>query len=255
MIRIAIIEDEMPAREKLKRFIEEAKETTEIIAEITTVDAAIGFLKNTRVDLVISDIELLDGNAFEIYQQVRLECPIIFTTAYDQFWMNAFESNGIDYLLKPFSKERFNKAWNKFILLGNSSKHKDQLAENLSRLIEEKFSQKIYKKRFTVQIRNEVHFLDTDSIVYFESSDGVIFAYDKLGKKHLLNYSTLKEIESQLNPTDFFKINRSELISKIYIEKIERFSKNALAIKMKGYTQYLKTSQSNTAELRIWLEE
>lgn len=255
MIRVVIIEDELPAREKLKRFLDEVKESIEVVAEISTVETAVEFLRNSKVDLVISDIELQDGNAFEVYGQIALTCPIIFTTAYDQFWMNAFETNGIDYLLKPFSKDRFQKAWDKFVLLRETESDKNQLLENLSRLIEDNLATKKFRKRFTVHTRTGVHFLDTDSIVYFEANDGVILAYDNLGKKHLLNYSTLKEIETQLDPACFFKINRSELISKQHIEKMERYNKNTLAIKMKGYTVVLKTSQSITAELRSWIEE
>lgn len=255
MIRIVIIEDELPAREKLKRFLSEVKELTEVVAELATVEAAVEFLKNSAVDLVISDIELQDGSAFEIYRQITLTCPIIFTTAYDQFWMDAFETNGIDYLLKPFSKDRFQKAWDKFMLLKETVSDKNQILENLSKLIEDSLAVKKFRKRFTVHTRTGVHFLETDSIVYFEANNGVILAHDHLGKKHLLNYTTLKEIETQLDPADFFKINRSELISKQHIEKIDRYNKNTLAIKMKGYPGILKTSQSSTAELRNWIEE
>ena len=255
MIRIVVIEDELPAREKIKRFLSEVNEPNQIVAEIPTVEMAVEFLGNSKVDLVISDIELLDGNAFEIYRKITVACPIIFTTAYDQFWMNAFETNGIDYLLKPFSKDRFQKAWNKFVLLKEAESDKNQLLENLSRLIDANLATKKFRKRFTVHTRAGVHFLDTDSIVYFEASDGVILAHDILGKKHLLNYSTLKEIETQLDPASFFKINRSELISKQHIEKLERYNKNTLAIKMKGYSVVLKTSQSSTAELNRWIDE
>ena len=104
MTRILIIEDEIPARKKLRRFIEELDTPTVILAEIDTVQAAVDYLSSREVDVIFSDIELLDGNAFEIYQQVSVACPIIFTTAYDRFWMDAFESNDIAYLLKPFSK-------------------------------------------------------------------------------------------------------------------------------------------------------
>lgn len=255
MIKIAIIEDELPAREKLKRFMRELHTQVDIVAEINSVEAAISFLKTTEVDLIISDIELQDGNAFDIYQQVSLLCPIIFTTAYDQFWMNAFDCNGIDYLMKPFSKDRFQKAWNKFLLLRNSTSDKNTLLNNITKLIEQNYKDKKFKKRITIHTNLKIYFLDMETIVLFEARDGVVFAFDQMGKKHLLNYSTLKEIESQLNPVDFFRINRSELISKQHIERIERYTKNILAVKMKGFQKYLKTSQSNTATLREWIEE
>lgn len=254
MTRILIIEDEIPARKKLKRFIEELDLATEIIAEIDTVQYAIMFLKNTQVDLIFSDIELLDGNAFEIYSEVNIGCPVIFTTAYDQFWMNAFEKNGIDYLLKPFSKERFQKAWDKYLMLSNSSSDANHPIQTLTKLIQQNFQQTAYKKRFTIHKNQNIYFLATDDILFFEANEGVIFAYDENGKKHLLTESTLREIENQLNPNDFFRINRSELVQKNYIEKIERYNKNSLAIKLKGYNQHLKTSQSQTALFREWME-
>ncbi|MFD2907545.1 LytR/AlgR family response regulator transcription factor [Flavobacterium ardleyense] len=255
MIKILIIEDEIPARKKLKRFLDELETTTEIVAEIDTVEVAIEFLKESKIDLIFSDIELLDGNAFEIYNRVSVSCPIIFTTAYDQFLMNAFETNGIAYLLKPFSKDRFQAAWDKFLLFRNSSVNENQQLNNLTELIRQNFVQNSYKKRFTIHAHQRIYFLDTENITFFEASESVIFAVDINGKKHLLSESTLKDIEKQLNPVDFFRINRSTLINKQHIEKIERYTKNTLALKLVGYKEYLKTSQSSTHSFREWIEK
>ena len=254
MIKILIIEDEIPARKKLKRFLEELNTAIEVVAEIDTVQKAIDFLADTKVDLIISDIELLDGNAFEVYKQIPVACPIIFTTAYDQFLMNAFESSGIDYLLKPFSKERFQKSWNKFLQFRNTASENDTLLMNLTKLIESNFSEKSYKERFTINYRQGIYFLETNNIAFFQADEGVVFAIDTSGKKHILTESTLTKIEAQLNPEAFFRINRSELVGKKHIEKIERYAKNSLAIKMKGCETSLKTSQSATSSFREWVE-
>tara|TARA_R110000868_G_scaffold131361_3_gene341393 strand:+ start:392 stop:847 length:456 start_codon:yes stop_codon:yes gene_type:complete len=96
-------------------------------------------------------------------------------------------------------------------------------------------------------------YIDVDNITFFQVHDYVIFAYDSTGKKHLLNVISLKDIEAQLNPTHFFRINRSEVISKDHVERIERYSNNVLAIKMKGQISLLKTSQSNTSSFRFWV--
>jgi DNA-binding LytR/AlgR family response regulator len=255
MINILLLEDEIPARKKLKRFLEEMDVQINIVAEIDTVAMGIVFLKNNAVDLIFSDIELLDGNSFEIYNQVPLSCPIIFTTAYDQFWMDAFESNGIAYLLKPFSKDRFQKAFDKFLLFSNAANDENKQLTNLEKLIEQHFTKQSYKNRFTIHRNREFFFLDVENITFFGASEGVVFAYDTTGKRHLLNESTLKEIEDQLNPSDFFKINRSELISKQHVEKIERYTKNTLSVKMKGYAYHLKTSQTTTSVFREWIEK
>jgi DNA-binding LytR/AlgR family response regulator len=255
MIKILIIEDEIPARKKLKRFCEELDTPIEIMAEIDTVAKGISFLKSNTVDLIFSDIELLDGNSFEIYSQVPLSCPIIFTTAYDQFWMNAFDSNGIAYLLKPFSKDRFQKAWDKFLMLRNTPNDANTLLNTLTKVIEQNFREKAFKKRFAVHNRQGIYFLDTENISFFEANEGAVFAYDTTGKKHLLTESTLREIEEQLNPSDFFRLNRSELVHKPHIEKMEYYTKNTLAVKLKGCPKYLSTSQNNTASFRIWIVE
>lgn len=253
MTKVLIIEDEIPARKKLKRLIEKLDSPTEIIAELDTIESAITFLNQRQPDLIFSDIELLDGNAFEIYRQVSVTCPIIFTTAYNFFWMDAFDSNGIDYLLKPYSKERFQKAWDKFLLLRNSSFEQEKVVHELTKLLQQNFTTKDYKKRFSVKTYQGIYFLDTIDIIFFKAEEGAVFAHDSQNKRHLLSETTIKEIEEQLNPSDFFRINRSEIVQKNYIQKIQRYNKNILAIKLNSSETYLKTSQSKTSEFKEWI--
>lgn len=255
MIKVLIIEDEIPARKKVKRFVEELTLPVKIMAEIDNIQSGILFLKNNKPDLILSDIELIDGTAFEIFSKTTVDCPIIFITAYDKFWMDAFESNGIDYLMKPFTKERFQKAWEKYLSLSNSKVAYNHVIENLTKVISLRFSEKNYRKRFSVFTKQSIYFLEINDISYFIATDGVVFAFDKSGKKHLLSFSTLKEVELCLDPADFFRINRSDLISKQNIEKLVRISKNALAVKMKGYDKLLIASQSNTPLLREWIDK
>ncbi len=254
MVKILIIEDEIPARKKLKRFLQDLDIKTEVVAELDTVAEAIDFLDTAGVDLIFSDIELLDGNAFEIYREVQVFCPIIFTTAYDQFLMNAFETNGIAYLLKPFSKDRFQNAWDKFLRLKKSASEENQQLYRITNLIQQTFAKKAYKEQFTIHAQQGIYFLKTELISYFEADEGVIFAFDTMGKKHVLNESSLKSVEAYLNPDDFFRINRSVLLKKHHIEKIERYTKNTVAISVKGTKNHLKTSQSNTAPFMQWIE-
>src|SRR5690606_4427134 len=200
MIKVVIIEDEIPARKKLKRFLAEVDNSTEIIAEIGTVSEAIEFLKQEKsIDLILSDIELQDGTAFEIYQAVTGSCPVIFTTAYNQFLMDAFASNGSEYLFKPFSVERFKKAWDNFLLLKKTTSVDDNLLSKLTQLLN-KPTEKTFKNRFSVSSKQGTYFLETTDIVYFSAEEGVVFAVDKNFKKHLLTQATLKEIEALVNP-------------------------------------------------------
>lgn len=281
-MKILIIEDELPARKKLKRFIQEQstlhQQEVEIIGEIDRVETAIEFLNDHQPDLIFSDIELLDGLAIEIFKVREVNCPVIFTTAYHQYWMEALEGNGIDYLLKPISMERFEKAWLKYMKFSfrlpspdqeatvlmpqenqgvQEDKNFDNVHQKLLRLasaLEERLGVPSFKKRLTIQNHQGIYFLETDRISFFQAHEGVIYAYDETGKKHLLNVSSLKEIEDQINPQDFFRINRGELVGKTHIQRVERYNKNTLAIQLKGHSEWLKTSQNATSQFNDWLK-
>jgi DNA-binding LytR/AlgR family response regulator len=169
--------------------------------------------------------------------------------------MHAFETNGIAYLLKPFNFDRFEKAWHKYLNLKGQPESVISLTKAISDIIDKKLNAKSFKKRFTIQKQNGIYFLLVENIAFFEATDGLIYAYDDSGKKHLLNDTTLINIEDQLDPKDFFRLNRGELVHKTFIEQIERHTKNNLAIKVKGHNKYLTTSQTNTSAFRAWLGE
>lgn len=257
MIKVVIIEDEAPAVRKLKRFLEDLSEAITIIAELTNVEDAIAFFKNNEdIDIVFSDIELTDGNAFDIYKEVTPNCPIIFTTAYNQFLMDAFEGNGIAYLLKPFSFDRFEKAWQKFKSLYQSKPElNNSIIEKLGSLLGQTHVQRDYRTRFSINTASGTYFLEIDDIVFFNAEEGVVFAVDHQGKNHLLTQATLKQIEEELDPKYFFRINRAQLIHKPYIAGMERYNKNTLAIKLKNGSSSLVTSQSTTSAFKEWVEK
>ncbi len=257
MIKVLILEDEAPARRKFKRFIEELEQPVTVIAELGTITEAASFLKTTTdIDLILSDIELQDGNVFEVYSNISISCPIIFTTAYNEFLMDAFETNGIEYLLKPFSKERFNKAWNKFLLLRNNSNTNDHILHHLNHFIKDYQPEtQTYKNRFSITSHSVTYFLNTTDILFFSAEEGVVFALDHFGKKHLLNQATLKEIEAVIDPYLFFRINRSELVNKNFIKHIRRYNKNTLAITLNSFDRHLITSQNTTSLFKEWIEK
>jgi len=254
MLKIAIIEDEAPARKKLKNYIEKTGVPFEIVKEIETVDdTQVFFGTNPEVDLIFSDIELRDGNVFDVYIQIEITAPIIFITAYDNFWMNAFETSGIEYLLKPYSYQRFEKAWHKYTFLKNKMEvNHNEIFNKLDAYYQSKFDLKpVYKEYIPIKSNSSIYFLKVEDILFIQSDYGVIFAYDSANKKHLLNQTSLKELQEMLNPTTFYKINRSEFVNKTYIEKISRYTKNTIAIHIQSHT--LKTSQNNTAEFNAWM--
>lgn len=256
MIKVVIIEDEAPARRKLKRFLADLSDPVLVVAELTNIAQSIEYLENTKeIDLILSDIELLDGNAFNIFREVQLSTPIIFTTAYDQFYMDAFESNGIEYLLKPFSFERFKKAWNKFLLLRGDKRDNLEIMNKIGELLSQQNAGiPEFKKRFSVSSGRKMYFIDTEEVLYFSAEEGVVLAVDIKLKNHILSYPTLKEIEIMVDPYEFYRINRSQLVNKKFIEQIQRYSKNTVAVKLKGLEKLMLTSQSNTATFRQWIE-
>ena len=256
MIKVLIIEDEAPAVRKLKRFLEELNEPIEVIGELSTVADAILFLKKgSAIDIVFSDIELIDGNALDIYRQVTPSCPIIFTTAYNQFLMEAFETNGVAYLLKPFSYHKFERAWQKFKMLYQPTPALGNLMiEKLHSLLAQAVDKREYRTKFSIITAKGTYFLDVNDVVYLNAEDGVVFAIDQNGKNHLLPQPTLKQLEDELDPKFFFRINRAQLVHKLHIGGLERYNKNTLAIKLKTISERLITSQSTTSAFKAWIE-
>ncbi|WP_299685716.1 LytTR family DNA-binding domain-containing protein [uncultured Dokdonia sp.] len=254
MIKVVLIEDEAPARKKLKNYLDKLGEPIQIIKELETVAETLSFFETIpEVNLIFSDIELRDGNVFEVYNQITVDFPIIFATAYDQFWMNAFETSGIEYLLKPYTYDRFEKAWHKYTSLkSNMTINNNDIFKKLDAYYQNKVEVKPeYKEYIPVKSNGSIYFLKIHDIMCIQSDYGVVFAYDSANKKHVLNQTSLKELQDILDPTQFFKINRSELVSKNYIEKISRYTKNTVAIHLKSHI--LKTSQNTTAAFNSWM--
>tara|TARA_R110002020_G_scaffold267391_1_gene482525 strand:+ start:2885 stop:3658 length:774 start_codon:yes stop_codon:yes gene_type:complete len=257
MIKILILEDELPARKKLKRFLEQLQLDVKVIAEIESVETGIEFLQaSPALDLIISDIELRDGNAFEIFEKVSFPCPIIFTTAYNEFWLEAFESNGIAYLLKPISLDKFRQAWDKFQLLTQQPSPQLEWFQQLQSTLKNASGAKDnFKSRFSIPTSRGNYYLDTKEVVYFSAESGLVYALDVSGKRHLMKEATLKEIEITVDPSHFFRINRSELVQKSFVQGTQRYSKNSVAIKISGIDQHLICSQSQTPTFLNWIEQ
>ncbi|GMQ30614.1 LytTR family DNA-binding domain-containing protein [Algoriphagus confluentis] len=257
MIKTLLIEDELPARKKLLRYIQELDLPISVIAELETVESGIEFFKSKPIlDLIISDIELRDGNAFAVFEKTQISCPIIFTTAYNEFWMDAFESNGIAYLIKPFSREKFYQAWEKFMRITQNPEKNESVIQQLNFLISRnEQTQKAYKSRLNIPTIKGSIILKLDEVRYFSAEHGILFAIDQTGKRLLLKEGTLKEIEDFLDPSAFFRINRSQIIHKKFVVGTERNSKNNLDIKLEGTQEMLICSQRQIPVFLNWIEE
>lgn len=254
MIRIIIIEDELPAYKKLESYVQAHVQEAEIVAWGRSVEESIEIINHANdIDLIISDIELLDGNSFEIFEKTKVKCPIIFCTAFDKYLFKAFQTNGIAYVLKPYDEDNFKEAVAKYSNLFKTQ-HKNPIEENVLSELKSLLATKAYKKRFSVKKKDGIKLLATEDIVSFIANGDFSFAYDTHKKKHVINYP-LGQIENKVNPDQFFRINRSEIINIDFIEKIEPHFKNRLSIKMQTIEGPLRTSSNKTSEFRGWLEK
>jgi len=193
----------------------------------------------------------LDGSSFSVYDEQKVNCPIIFCTAFDQYILKAFQSNGIAYLLKPYNDERFAEAIEKYELLFSTNKEgiNNETFQELNAIV----SSKDYKKRFSIKKKGGIKLMNVVDISGFQANGDFSFAYDQAGQKHVINYS-LGDIESKVDPDKFFRINRSEMVNIDFIEKIEAYFKNRLSIKLQGREDSIHTSTSRTPEFRNWID-
>jgi two-component system, LytTR family, response regulator LytT len=257
---LLIIEDEPLAAQHLLDLLRVQLPQATLHGPLRSVQEATAYFNtHTLPDLVFSDIELLDGNVFALFERVSITCPVIFTTAYDQFLLKAFQGNGIAYLLKPFDGKQVNAALAKYETL--KGQFRQEATENglpvavLQQLREAlQPTQANYRQRFTVKLRQGIVLLNTEDIVCLQTDDSLVFAHDVSGRKYPLN-GTLTEIENQLNPAQFFRINRSDVVNIRHIERIEAYGGDRLAVRLTGQAQALVASTTRTPELRKWLEQ
>ena len=253
-MKVLILEDEIPAYQKLVNYLTNSfgNDFTHNIARSNADGKEL--LSKNKYDFILSDIQLLDGISFDLFDEVSIDCPIIFCSAHDEYLFKAFNTNGIAYILKPYSKSDFNKAIEKYQSLfsqGNYNALSSDTLSNLKSALKEENTS--YKKRFVIKKAKGIQLLNVTEISLIEASGDFCIATDNLGKRHTIS-QTLGNIFQQLNPTKFFKINRSEIVCIDYIDNIESHFKNRLLITIKGVKEKSMTSSSTTSDFRKWLE-
>jgi DNA-binding LytR/AlgR family response regulator len=196
-----IIEDELPAAKQLAKLLLALRPSIQIVGTLDSVERSVRWFQTTPPpDLIFMDIQIADGLSFDIFNQVKISAPVVFTTAFDQYAVQAFKVNAVDYLLKPIDPEDLGRALDKI----ESQRNGMVLDyEKLSRF----FQKEQYKDRFLVKTGQQLAFLITTDIAYFKSSDGLTQAYTLAGKKYFIEH-TLEELERLVDPRDFFRISR-----------------------------------------------
>ncbi len=227
-MRVLIIEDEKPAAARMKKLIKEFLSEAEIVGQLDSISSAIKWFQNeTAPDLIFCDIELADGQSFEIFKEVKVDAPIIFTTAYDQYAIKAFKLNSIDYLLKPVDPVELEQAIIKF----KNSQIQPQIdLSQIQNLLQAETAN--YKSRFMVKIGEKIQSVPTEDVAYFFSAEKTTFMQLKEGRKYILDY-TLDQIEEMVHPQHFFRVNRKYISSFEAIGDIYTYSNSRLKIKLK----------------------
>lgn len=255
-MNVVIIEDEEPAARQLAHYLATYAPEITVAGVLKSIrNARAWFAQHPMPDLIFSDIELLDGNAFALYEQVPVSCPIIFVTAYDQFLLQAFQGQGIAYLLKPFTAAQFQEALAKYRLLRRSfAPPEASLSPEVLAVLRQALRQPpAYRQRFTVRQRGSLHLLAVEEVTHLRVEEGLVLAIDRQGTRHPL-VGTLTEVEQQLDPARFFRLNRSDIVHLRYIDRVEPYGKDRLAVRLIATSGFLLTSAAHTAAFRHWLE-
>lgn len=254
-MKILIIEDEAFAANAIEKMISDIRPQTQILDKIESVEEAVEwFNTHSFPDLIFCDIHLSDGSSFEIFRQVEVKSPVIFTTAYNEYALEAFKVNSIDYLLKPIDKSELEKAVKKYEELNKD--HISRELENLSNLLKNTVSDsgKTSKSRFMVKSGQTIRTISSEEIAYFLAEEGVVLLVTPEGKRYVVNY-TLDQLEELLDPKNFFRANR-QLITRIdAIKEVSPYFKGRLHLSL---NPELKTDQivsSNKASaFKDWLD-
>jgi len=239
-----IVEDESLARDLVRNYLSTQK-SIELIGEFSDGFSGLKAINELKPDIVFLDVQMPKLTGLELLELVEGNPHIIFTTAYDEYAINAFDLNAVDYLLKPFSKERFDKALDKVFQKIGSGKPSDNVNQLKSHILEGKVLDKI-----VVKSNNNIHVIPLDEVLFIESEDDYVMIHTTKGKH--LKHQTMKFYEENLDASKFIRIHRSYIVKISEINKIEKYGKDTYQVVLKNGTD-LKVSRSRYQELKTML--
>ncbi|MEP7106514.1 MAG: LytTR family DNA-binding domain-containing protein [Ferruginibacter sp.] len=228
-MQVIIIEDEAPAANRLNNLLLGISSDINVVCRLDSVESAVKYFETgPAVDLVFMDIQLADGLCFDIFQQVRINPPVIFTTAFDQYTLKAFKVNSIDYLLKPIDENELNNAVEKFRRIHN--KNEQGFSEKILKLMQEMNTAK-YKERLLIKRGQQLSYLKTAATAFCYADGKLCYAVDFDSKKYLLDCN-LSQLEDQLHPTKFYRINRNLLVNIDVVKKVHSWLGGRLKLEL-----------------------
>lgn len=256
MYKVVIIEDENLIAKELQFKLRETAPDFDVIQTLPSIKTANKwFMENAEPDLIFADIQLGDGVSFEVFKNFQLHCPVIFTTAYDEYALQAFRVNGIDYLLKPIDTDELTAAVSKArTILESKSKYPKDLQSLMDLLKQPENLKQQYKTSFVVQSQKQWIPIQVSDIAFF-TRDSLNFIYTFTGERYVLDFTTLEEVETLLNPDQFFRANRQTIINYDAILKIKPHENQKLTVSLKT-NQKMETdiSREKAPVFKKWLE-
>ena len=257
-MNILIVEDEDLAVKKLKKTLLSVDESANVVGEADSIKSTVSWLEaNPSPDLILMDIELADGQSFEIFNHVQVKSPVIFITSYDEFALKAFKVNSVDYLLKPVQKEDLQAALEKYRQMKKMyAVEKETSPISIDALVKElqqKLQTKEYRKRFLVKHGQKLVSVDVDEIAYFFSDGRLNFFKTRDNRKFVVDY-TMDELNEMLDPDKFFRISRSFFISVDSVSQIHDYFGNRLILQLKPETdKEAIVSREKVSDFKTWL--
>ncbi|UOY06180.1 LytTR family DNA-binding domain-containing protein [Muricauda sp. SCSIO 64092] len=250
-MKVLIIEDEKAAVENLRYLLSEIEDSIQIEGIVDSVKDAIRFFeKGPSIELVFMDIHLADGISFEIFKKVKVDVPIIFTTAYDEYAIQAFKVKSIDYLLKPIDGDELREAVHKFKQTQEIYRPRGEFQELLKFLKTEK---KSYKTAYLVQQRDTLIPLSVKEIAYFVVDTGLVKAVTFLNKGYLLDRK-LEDIESEIDPDRFFRVNRQYIVQRSAIQNLQLYFNGKLILNIDPRPEEkIVVSKAKAPKLKLWM--
>lgn len=255
-MKAVIIEDEeiiaKVLQSKIARVAEDVK-IAEVLPSLKT--ARKWFAENPEPDVLFMDIQLSDGVSFDLFNHFDLKCPVIFTTAYDEYAIRAFKVNGVDYLLKPVDEEDLKKAIDKCRMLVDKKSSAPADINELIKALANPMAGSKYKQKFIINIRNQWMPVNTKDIACF-SKEVLNYVYLFTGERYMLDYATLEEVEELLDPKQFYRANRQFIINIDAVQSVKPVENSKLIIHLKEPNHKLEIDMSRlkSPEFKKWLD-
>ena len=254
-MKILIVEDEDLAVKKLQKTLLSIDKMVEVSGVTESIQDTVDFLKeNPSPDLILMDIELADGQSFEIFNLTEVKAPVIFITSYDEYALKAFKVNSVDYLLKPVQKDELEAALNKYkSLKGNGTSKNNNDINTLIKELQTKLQPKEYRKRFLVKQAQKLVSVEVDDIAYFYSDGRLNFFKTTDNRKFVVDY-TMDELSEMLDPDKYFRISRSFYVSIDSIDQIHDYFGNRLLLHLKpAVDKEALVSREKVMDFKKWM--